>query len=194
MSNRHLTGAQDRHERQLITSGKSVGHSKMIRHKKYFGDKMFAKDHSVKTMFKRSSTKPYKCLNCTDYVLLIWYTKFHVLSPSKSFSGHFLHLFSRQLWIKFGRFANCFSWSGLILIGGSIVCHIASSLWLLCGDGNTGAPAEAPADGPRESSIEPAQAPAAAPTEDQTAAPAQDAPPAEGELLIHSVSHLHLHV
>lgn len=26
MSNHHLTGTQDRHERQLITHGKSVGH------------------------------------------------------------------------------------------------------------------------------------------------------------------------
>ncbi len=62
----------------------------------------------------------------------------------------------------------------------------------LCGDGDTEAPVEAPADGPGVSSVEPEQAPAppaAAPTEDQTAAPAQDAPPAEGELLsplIHS--------
>lgn len=33
--------------------------------------------------------------------------------------------------------------------------------------------------------MEPEPAPAAAPTEDQTAAPVQDAPPAEGELLVH---------
>ncbi|XP_070766191.1 myosin-binding protein C, cardiac-type [Enoplosus armatus] len=44
------------------------------------------------------------------------------------------------------------------------------------------APVEAPADGPGESSVEPEKAPAppaAAPTEEQTTAPAQDAPPAE---------------
>ncbi|XP_037605774.1 myosin-binding protein C, cardiac-type isoform X3 [Sebastes umbrosus] len=42
------------------------------------------------------------------------------------------------------------------------------------------APVEAPANAPGESGVEPEQAPpAAAPTEDQTAAPAQDAPPAE---------------
>ena len=43
MSNHHLTGAQDRHERQLITHGKSASLSRMIRHKKYLGDKCSSK-------------------------------------------------------------------------------------------------------------------------------------------------------
>ncbi|KAA8595722.1 hypothetical protein FQN60_011013 [Etheostoma spectabile] len=40
-------------------------------------------------------------------------------------------------------------------------------------------PAEAPVDAPGETGVEPELAPAAAPTEDQTAAPTHDAPPAE---------------
>lgn len=44
MSNHHLTGAHDSHERQLITHGKSVGHSKLIRHKKYLDDKCSPKN------------------------------------------------------------------------------------------------------------------------------------------------------
>lgn len=39
MSNHHLTGAQDRHERQPITHGNSVGRAMTIRHKKCLGDK-----------------------------------------------------------------------------------------------------------------------------------------------------------
>lgn len=46
--------------------------------------------------------------------------------------------------------------------------------------GNTKAPVEAPADAAGETVVEPEHAPAP-PAEDQSAAPAHDAPPAEGE-------------
>uniref|UniRef100_A0A8C4I2Q2 Myosin-binding protein C, cardiac-type n=1 Tax=Dicentrarchus labrax TaxID=13489 RepID=A0A8C4I2Q2_DICLA len=51
-------------------------------------------------------------------------------------------------------------------------------------------PVEAPADGPKESIVEPEAPPlpVAAPTEAQTAAPAPDAPPAEGELLSENIT------
>lgn len=61
--------------------------------------------------------------------------------------------------------------------------------------GNPEAPAEAPTEGPSESKVEPEKSPAppaAAPAGDETAAPGQDAPPAEGELLsssFYTVSH-----
>lgn len=55
---------------------------------------------------------------------------------------------------------------------------------------NTEVPAEAPADECRQSSLEPEQAPAAPPMGDQNIASGQDAPPAEGELLIDSASYV----
>lgn len=55
MSNHHLTGARDRNERQLITHGKSVDQSKMIRHKKYSDDRCLPKN--ILTLSKQCLTE-----------------------------------------------------------------------------------------------------------------------------------------
>ncbi len=78
MSNHHLTGTRDRHERQLITHGKSVCYSKMIRHQKYLRDKSSPKNNF-------SLTTISNWLNCINVSNLLTVTKYSCVKALSKF-------------------------------------------------------------------------------------------------------------